>query len=169
VTEIPELRTERLLLRAFRYEDHERWAEIMRDERLGAGLGKPSGLTPHEAWMDMSVLMGHWLLRGYGHWALEELEGGELVGRAGLFRPPDWPELELGWTVARSRWGHGYASEAARAGIDWARSELGASHLISLITDDNHRSQRVAEKLGMTIEGRVELRGFEMRVYGLDI
>jgi RimJ/RimL family protein N-acetyltransferase len=156
-------------LRGWRDSDTEAWGAISADDELMRSLGRDAGLDLSEAWRDMAKLAGHWALKGYGHWALEELEGRELVGNAGLFRPPDWPGLELGWTVGRSRWGRGYAGEAARAAIDWARAELGASHLISLITNDNHRSQRVAEKLGMTIEGRMELRGFEMRVYGLDI
>jgi RimJ/RimL family protein N-acetyltransferase len=169
VTEIPELRTERLLLRAFRFEDHSRWAEIMRDERIGAGLGKPSGLTPHEAWVDMSVLMGHWLLRGYGHWALEELESGELVGRVGLYYPPDWPGLEVGWTVARDHWGKGYAPEAGREACRWAHAELGADHIHSLIHPGNENSIRVAEKLGETLQGHHQTRGFDLLVYGCDL
>lgn len=169
MTEIPELRTERLLLRAFRYEDHARWVEIMRDERVGAGLGKPSGLTPHEAWLDLAVLTGHWLLRGYGHWALEELETGELVGRVGLYYPPDWPGLEVGWTVAREHWGNGYAPEAGRAACRWAHEVRGAEHILSLIHPDNENSIRVAEKLGETLEGRHQTRGFDLLVYGCDL
>ena len=53
--------------------------------------------------------------------------------------------------------------------MEWARSELGADHLISLIDDDNHRSQRVAEKLGMGQEGRAQVREFDLRVYGIDL
>jgi RimJ/RimL family protein N-acetyltransferase len=169
VTEIPELRTERLLLRAFRYEDHARWAEIMRDERVGAGLGKPSGLTPHEAWLDLAVLTGHWLLRGYGHWALEELASGELVGRVGLYYPPDWPGLEVGWTVAREHWGKGYAPEAGRAACRWAHEVLGSEHILSLIHPDNENSIRVAEKLGERLEGHHQTRGFDLLVYGCDL
>jgi RimJ/RimL family protein N-acetyltransferase len=53
--------------------------------------------------------------------------------------------------------------------MDWARTELGADYLISLIADENRRSQRVAEKLGMEQEGRAKVRGFDLRVYGIDL
>ena len=75
----------------------------------------------------------------------------------------------MGWTVARPQWGNGYAGEAARATMDWARAELGADHLISLIEDANRRSQRVAEKLGMEQEGRAQVRELDLRVYGIDL
>ena len=115
VSEVPELRTERLLMRGWRFEDYAPLAEILADPAVGAGVGKPAGFTPHEAWLDLSVLSAHWSLRGFGHWALEERDSGELVGRAGLYYPPDWPGMEVGWTVARKHWGKGYAPEAARA------------------------------------------------------
>ena len=88
---------------------------------------------PDEAWREMAMLAGHWALKGFGHWALEERSSGALIGNAGLFFPPDWPALEVGWTVARPRWGEGFAGEAARAAAGWAQAELGAGHLISLI------------------------------------
>ena len=166
---VPELETERLRLRGWRDEDTEDWAGLCADDEVMRSLGREGGLSPGDAWREMAALAGHWVLKGYGHWALELRETGELVGRAGLFQPPDWPALELGWTVARPHWGKGYAGEAARAAMDWARDELGASHLISLIPDDNHRSQRVAEKLGMREEGRASVRGHDLRVFGVDI
>ena len=156
-------------MREWRYEDYERWAEVLADPAVGAGLGKPAGLTPHEAWLDMSVVVAHWALRGFGHWALEELDGGELVGRAGLYHPPDWPGLEVGWTVARERWGKGYAAEAGRAACQWAHDRLGRRHILSLIDPGNARSIRVAEKLGETYEGRHTARGFVLSVYGADL
>ena len=70
VSEVPELRTERLLMRGWRFEDYAPLAEILADPAVGAGLGKPNGLTPHEAWLDMSVMSAHWSLRGFGNWAL---------------------------------------------------------------------------------------------------
>ena len=169
MSEVPELRTERLLMRGWTFEDYEPLAEILADPAVGAGLGKPDGLTPHEAWLDLSVLSAHWSLRGVGHWALEDLESGDLIGRAGLYYPPDWPAMEVGWTVGRKHWGKGYAPEAARAACAWAHDELGARHIVSLIHPGNAQSIRVAEKLGETLEGRHRTRGFDLLVYGCDL
>ena len=156
-------------MRAPRYDDYDRFAEFLSDPAVGAGLGKPDGLTPHDAWLDLSVLTGHWRLRGFGHWVLEEVEGGEVVGRAGLYHPPDWPGREVGWTVAHEHWGTGYAPEAGRAACEWAHRELGETHILSLIHPDNTQSSRVAHKLGMANQGRHTTRGFVLDVYGADL
>jgi RimJ/RimL family protein N-acetyltransferase len=169
VSEVPELRTEHLLMRGWRFEDYEPLVEILADPAVGAGLGKPDGLTPHEAWLDLSVLSAHWSLRGVGHWALEDLESGDLIGRAGLYYPPDWPAMEVGWTVGRRHWGKGYAPEAARAACAWAHDELGARRIVSLIHPGNAQSIRVAEKLGEKLEGQHSTRGFDLVVYGTDL
>jgi len=165
----PELATERLVLRGWRGDDLAAWAAICADEKVMRALGRKGAISREEAWRDMAFHAGHWSLKGFGHWVLEERDTWELVGRAGLLYPEGWPGLEVGWTVSRSRWGRGYAGEAGRAAIAWAQAELGATHVISLIDDDNPRSQRVAEKLGMTLEGRARVRGFDLRRYGLEL
>jgi RimJ/RimL family protein N-acetyltransferase len=168
---VPELRTERLLLRGFRDGDLDDWAEICADAEVTRWVGDPDGLSREDAWRRMAYFLGHWELRGCGQWALEEQATGRLVGRAGLMYPEAWPGLEVGWLVGRSHWGRGYAPEAGRASMDWARDALGAAHVISLIEDENERSARVAEKLGMTVEGRTRIVNgrYEVRIFGTDL
>jgi RimJ/RimL family protein N-acetyltransferase len=168
---IPELETERLTMRGFREEDLDELAAISADPEVTRWVGDENGLTREETWRRMAYFVGHWELRGCGQWALVERASGKLVGRAGLLRPEGWPGLEVGWLVAREHWGHGFAPEAGRASMEWAREELGADHIISLIEDSNDRSARVAEKLGMTVEGRTRIVDgqYEVRIFGTDL
>jgi RimJ/RimL family protein N-acetyltransferase len=168
---VPELRTERLVMRGFREEDLDALAEISADGEVTRWVGDPDGLSREETWRRLAYFVGHWELRGFGQWALFEQATGELVGRAGLLQPEGWPGLEVGWLVARPFWGRGYAPEAGRASLEWARDALGAEHVISLIEDHNHRSARVAEKLGMTVEGRTRILDgkVEVRIFGTDL
>lgn len=166
---IPTLETERLVLRALRESDLDAYAamsldpEVMRFLSAGGGL-----LSRADAWRQMSTYLGHWALRGYGTWAVEERATGAFVGRVGLQNPEGWPDRELGWTIARSFWGRGYASEAARASIGFAFETLQWSHLVSLIHPDNHRSARVAERLGYHVQGTAEVVGMRLVMHRLD-
>lgn len=167
MTDIPTLSTERLLLRALREEDLDAYAAIMADAEVTRYLGDGRPLSRVDAWRQMALFLGHWQLRGYGHWAVEEHGTRTLVGRVGLFEPEGWPGFELGWTLGRPFWGRGYATEAARAALRYAFSELGREHVISLIHPDNHPSIRVAERLGESREGEAELYGRTVLVYGI--
>jgi RimJ/RimL family protein N-acetyltransferase len=168
---VPQLDTERLVMRGFREDDLDELAAISADPEVTKWVGDDNGLSREDTWRRMAYWVGHWELRGFGQWALIERETGRLVGRAGLLRPEAWPGLEVGWLVAREHWGRGFAPEAGRGAIEWAREELGADHVISLIEDANERSARVAEKLGMTVEGRTRIVNdqFEVRIFGMDL
>jgi RimJ/RimL family protein N-acetyltransferase len=128
-------------------------------------IGRERPLSRAESWRELAYLVGHWELRGYGQWLLEERATGELVGRSGLYFPEGWPGLEVGWTLARSRWGQGLATEAGRAAVDWAFAELDTDRVISLIAPDNHRSRRVAERLGASREGRTAILGHDVDIF----
>jgi RimJ/RimL family protein N-acetyltransferase len=111
--------------------------------------------------------------RDYGLWAAEERQVGEVIGYCGLTYFPDIngrPEIEIGYRLARSFWGRGYATEAARAVRDHAFAALGLRRLIALVDPDNIGSIRVAEKLGMRHEADAMLEGYTHpdRVYAIE-
>ena len=101
----------------------------------------------------------HWRLRGYGLWAVEERATGAFLGRLGCWRPEGWPALEIGYTLARGHWGRGYASEGARASLEYARAMLKPARICSIIRPGNSASIRVAEGLGA-------VRGEEIEFFG---
>lgn len=101
------------------------------------------------AWRDMAMLVGHWSLRGYGHFVIEEKASGAFVGRVGPWQPEGWVGFEIGWALARDYWGRGYALEAARAAGDWMFATFPDDHIVSLINTANTPSQKLAQRLGM--------------------
>jgi RimJ/RimL family protein N-acetyltransferase len=162
------LETERLILRMFREDDFEAYyAKIGSDPDVMRYLGDGQPLTRSLAWRQMAMIVGHWQLKGYGMWAVEERSTGELVGRIGLFNPEGWPGFELGWVLGKAYWKRGYATEGARRVLDHAFTDMGRDHVISLIYPANAASIRVAERVGETLEGRVDLFGHETLVYGV--
>jgi len=166
---VTELESERLRLRQFRQEDFEAYALICADPEVMRYLGEGKPLVRREAWRQMAMILGHWQLRGFGLWAVEERATGALIGRIGFFEPDGWPGFELGWMLRRESWGKGYATEGARRALAHAFTAMGRTHLISLIRPDNAPSIRVAERIGERLEGRVDLFGAEALVYGIDL
>ena len=161
------LKTERLVLRMLREDDFEQYVAIVADPEVARYLSDGKPLSRADAWRQMAMIVGHWQLRGYGMWAVEEAATGRLAGRIGFLNPEGWPGFELGWTLAREFWGRGYATEAARRVLEYGFTEMGLEHVISLIRPDNLPSIKVAERLGERLESSVELFGSEALVYGI--
>jgi RimJ/RimL family protein N-acetyltransferase len=161
------LETERIVLRMFREEDLDAYAAMCADTEVMRYLGDGKALTRSEAWRQMALILGHWRLRGFGLWAVEERATGTLLGRIGFFEPEGWPGFELGWMLRRASWGQGYATEGARRALDHAFIAMERDHLISLIRPANRASIRVAERLGQTLEGRTDLYGHDVLIYGI--
>jgi RimJ/RimL family protein N-acetyltransferase len=164
---IPQLETQRLILRAFDEKDFDAYAEMCADHEVMRYIGNGQTLSRFEAWRNMAMMLGHWQLRGYGMWAVEERHSGVMMGRIGCWQPEGWPGFEIGWTLRRAYWGYGYATEAARAAMAHAFGELKQSHVISLIRPENSASRRVAEKLGEKLVGTTEIFGMEAVIYGI--
>lgn len=82
-------------------------------------------------------------------------ESGKWLGRVGPWNPEGWPEPEIGWTLHPDSHGHGYATEAAQASVDYAFDTLGWKRTIHIIVDGNEASMRVAERVGSKRTGEI--------------
>jgi RimJ/RimL family protein N-acetyltransferase len=165
---IPELETDRTLMRPWRAEDLDPVADWMSDAEVMRFLGGVKARP--EAWRSVATYLGHWQLRGYGLWAVQRRSDGELIGRVGLWNPEGWPGVEVGWTFARHAWGQGYATECGAASIDWAWMNLpDLNRMLSVIDPENLASRQVAQRLGMANLGPYKLLGeLDVLLYGLD-
>lgn len=161
----PLMTTERLILRLPEERDLDAVAATMADAETVRFTNHGQPIDRAETWRRMAAQLGHWQLRGYGPFAVEEKATGRWVGRVGPWQPEGWPGLELIWTVARPCWGRGYATEAARAARTWTRSTLGQADLISLIDLDNAASQGVARKLGCRRGAAMPFFGTKVEVW----
>jgi RimJ/RimL family protein N-acetyltransferase len=159
------LQTERLILRPFREADLNDYARLCADPEVVRHVGRP--FSRADAWLHIATMLGHWQLRGYGMWAVQERGGGPLIGRIGFYDPEGWPGLELGWMLARTHWGRGLATEGARAALAFAFRTLHKPRVISLIHPENLASIRVAEKLDERPQGRSRALGVETLLFGI--
>ena len=156
MTNIPVLETERLILRANRLADFEAYARFYTTDRAAYRGGIK---TRTQAFLMFAAEVGHWSLRGYGMWALEERASGAYCGQVGLWNPEGWPAPEVGWLLMEGFEGRGYALEAALRARDYAYDVLGWTELASCIYVGNDSSIRLAERMGALVEARVPREG----------
>ncbi|MDO5704342.1 MAG: GNAT family N-acetyltransferase [Paracoccus sp. (in: a-proteobacteria)] len=147
-TVTPTIETERLTLRQARIEDFEIHNEFYSSERSHFVGGPRDRL---ENWFTFLALPGHWVVRGYGYWMVDERSSGRLIGAVGIIKHDGWPAPELGWQLFSGQ-GNGYAYEAATAARNWSATQ-GIKELISLISPDNARSISLAQRLGASKVG----------------
>lgn len=158
------LETGRLLLRMFRDADWRGLHEHFSDPECTRYTFRRA-LTEAATWRAMASMAGHWLLRGYGPYAVIEKSTGTVLGTVGPWYPVEWPEPEIKWALARRHWGRGYASEAVRAVQRMARESLPQLRLISLIDSRNEASIRLALAVGARLEREIEFAGAPFHVY----
>jgi RimJ/RimL family protein N-acetyltransferase len=149
---IPRLRTDRLLLREWQNADREPFAELNADPRVAEFLSGTLDRAASDALFDRIV--GHWAKNGHGLWAVERIDDGAFLGFVGLathaFEAAFMPSVEVGWRLAPAAWGHGYATEAARAALRFGFENLGLAEIVSFTVPGNVKSRAVMERLGMT-------------------
>lgn len=151
------LATDRLILRQWREEDLEPFAAMSAD--LAVMEHFPSTLPRAESDTVARRLMTHIGEHGFGLWAMELPGVAPFIGFTGMqyvsfdapfVAKPPARTVEIGWRLATAHWGKGYASEAARAALDYGFRTLGLPEIVSFTTTTNTRSRAVMERLGMT-------------------
>ena len=148
---IVEPRTERLWLRQWRDADWPPFAALNADPVVMRYF--PSTLDERESNALAYRSAARMEVDGYGLWAVEVLASGEFIGFVGLNRPM-WeadftPCTEVGWRLVQPAWGHGYATEAARAALDVAFGPVGLDEVVSFTSVVNTPSRAVMARLGM--------------------
>lgn len=147
------LETERLVLRQPQADDWEPAVAFMTSPRAEFVGGSSDRF---EMWAVFAHMVGHWVLRGYGMFVIEDRATGRAMGMAGPLYPVGWAEPEIGWSLwSGADEGRGYAREAALASRDHAYRSLGWKTAISYIDPRNTRSIRLAERLGATLDPAV--------------
>ena len=149
---VPELRTDRLVLRAWRDADREPFAALNADPAVMELF--PATLTRAESDAMVDMVLDRWDTGRPSWWAVEVVGGAPFIGFVGLLEPSFsaafTPCVEVGWRLAAAHWGRGYATEAARAAVGYGMTRLGLDEIVSFTPVGNTRSRRVMEKLGMT-------------------
>ncbi|AZM47738.1 GNAT family N-acetyltransferase [Streptomyces sp. WAC 06738] len=158
------IETERLLLRPLTTgnADVDAFVALHADERVNRFVG---AYTPEQARTRLAAIERQWAERGHGLCAVELKSSGEFIGRVGLNYWEELDEVELGWTLAAEHWGHGYATEAAGACLEWGFATLAEEYFISLIRPANTASARVAERLGFEARREETFMGHGVTVW----
>ena len=148
----PTIRTKRLLLRRWTPDDREDFAHISADPEVMHYRFAPLSRQESDALIDQNEATFD--EKGFGLWAIERLDDCRLLGITGFgisdFDAPFCPAIDIGWTLARDVWGHGYATEGAIAALDFAFDKLQLNEVVAHTTQENERSQGVMLRLGMT-------------------
>jgi GrpB-like predicted nucleotidyltransferase (UPF0157 family)/RimJ/RimL family protein N-acetyltransferase len=149
---VSELRTDRLILRRWRLGDRPPFAALNADPRVMEHF--PSVLSRRDSDALADLIERHFDRHGFGLWAVEVPGVAPFAGYIGLmipgFEAAFMPCVEAGWRLGAEHWGHGYATEAARAVLAFAFDRLRLDEVVSFTVPDNVRSRRVMEKIGMT-------------------
>jgi RimJ/RimL family protein N-acetyltransferase len=149
MTPVPSIVTARLILRAPKLADFDHWAAFFASPRSVHERGM---MDREAAWRVWAADVSLWMLRGYGGFGLDDRASGAYVGEVGIYQPEGYPEPELGWFVVPEAEGQGYAAEAARAVMGWARARFGWQRLVNYIDPANARSIALALRLGGVID-----------------
>lgn len=162
------IETERLLLRRMTPEDADALFAVLGDPVSMEYY--PDAFSREDVSRWIAWCIASYAENGYGLYAMVLKSTGQVIGDCGHVRQnvDGVTETEIGYHVLRSLQGQGYATEAARACVEYGFTKLGAKRMISLIRPENAASRHVAEKAGMTVEKEIIRKGYAHLVYSIE-
>ena len=158
------IETERCYLREFSVSDAQHFYDLNADEEVIKYTGDKAFSTIAEA---KSFLQNYhqYELYGYGRWAVIEKSNNEFLGWCGLKYSPDLEEVDLGFRFFRKYWNQGFATETAKACVDYGFNQLQLTKIVGRAMERNIGSVKVLEKTGMTFVGKFDFNMHEGVLY----
>jgi len=152
------IETPRLILRQWQQADIEPYVLLNYDPEVAEFF--PSTLTREETMAQIDRATNHIKQHGFGFFAVERKDNGEFIGFTGLSHPRFeshfTPCVEIGWRLSKANWGNGFATEAAKACLQFGFETLKIDEIFSFTAEHNIRSENVMKKIGMVKAGYFE-------------
>jgi ribosomal-protein-alanine N-acetyltransferase len=158
------IETERLVLRRFAPGDLDELARLRADPLVMRYIGEQSREKVEQR---LQYYIALYESHGFGMWAVIDKATQAMIGWCGLIFLDKTPEVEVGYGVARSYWGRGLMTEAARAALRFGFERAGLERIVAVAMPDNTASRRVMEKLGMRYEKNVQHYGHDVVYYAI--
>jgi len=159
------IETERLRLRMLKTSDLDNLATLFADPAVMRYVGTGEPATRDEAEKALASIIAHWEREGFGRWAIEDKTTGEFVGYGGLRSLSGTPEVV--YHFAQRHWGKGFATEMARACLQFGFNVKGFERIIAIAKPENSASIHVMKKLGMHFEKQTSYYGIEVVEYSI--
>ena len=170
MTQSNRIETERLILHVHRLEDFENMYAMWSDPAVTRYIGGKT-FSREDVWARLLRYAETWSLLGYGFWVIRDIESGDFVGEAGFHNlcrdvvPPFGDRPELGFALVPRAHGKGFATEAARAVLNWGDMAWGERETACMIAPENVTSLRIADRLGYSETSRTEYKGTPMILF----
>ena len=165
---IPTVQTDRLILRPFTADDVETLLSIYQTEGIRKYFPPSPPVTIERIQRFITRQQEDWDQYGYGIWGIVPKDASQVIGWVGLTFLPELNETEVGYLLDKPFWGKGFATEAARASLQFGFEQCGLDHIVALVFADNLASRRVIEKCGMTFEETIHLWEVDLRRNQID-
>ena len=164
---IPTLTTDRLVLRGFTHQDVDALHDVLSERDVHRYFPRTDPPTREQVEIVIADQLAHWEKHQCGWWAVLLRENGKLIGWCGLQFLPEFDEIEVAYLVGKPYWGKGLATEAARAAVQFGFQSRALERIVALASVENGASQRVIQKLGMTLVEQLNIWGMDCYRYSM--